>query len=142
LIRKAAPGDIPAIISVALRALGDQTPLRIDAEKIATLVTTAVSAAAHFAWVSEQDGQVSGALVGLSYDLPWAERRGVDIMLLWAEVPMDGWRMLRELKSWFLGRRALKVITVSLKFRDERVYSLLERIGLVSRGRWLMAHRS
>lgn len=132
MIRPATLNDISTIIAIGEVYARQYPELKPDHQKIRHLVTTAISSAKHFAWVSEdRPGNVTGALVAVSSDNLWAQRQN-SLIILWASlVAGDGRRMLKEFLKWVDTRRIIRVagIVPDNNQTDPRVWKLMERLG-------------
>ena len=98
MIRKATPADIPKAIEIALEALAiDPYPeLVVSQERVRAAVTECISSAAHFAWVSEIEGEVVGGIGALVTPMIFHERSQASILLWYCRTPGDGAALMRE----------------------------------------------
>lgn len=138
MIRPATLSDVNAILDIAQRDVRINYPLlRCDVNKIRRVLVESISSAKHFCWVSsEDDGSVTGAIVGLVQENFWAQRQCCNIALWAAQVCGDGVRLLNELKKWVTSRRAIRVVgfTPDSEAIDLRVWRLAERMGFKRHG--------
>lgn len=113
MIRKAVPADIPKAVEIAIEALSiDPYPqLVISRERVTTMVTECISSAAHFAWVSEIDGEVVGGLGALVTPMIFHERSEASVLLWYVRRPGDGMALMRQFRRWWEGRPLIKRIT-------------------------------
>lgn len=131
MIRPAKPDDIPAIVELAVEALSinPYPELVINREKVFAIVRECVSSAAHFAWVSERDGAITGGVGALAHDSPFYDRRQVDVLMCYCREPGEGIKLLRELRRWYLSRPIHKMMTFTLdRSMDKRMLKLLPRL--------------
>lgn len=104
--------------------------LTADREKIRRGITQAISAAKHFCWVSEQDGQITGTLVGLSSDNLWADRQNCIVALWVSRAASSGVWLMKEFLKWVDSRRIIRVAgivpdTDEISLRSLRLAELL-----------------
>jgi hypothetical protein len=133
MIRNAVPGDIPRIVELGVEALSiDPYPeLLISREKVFNIARECVSSAQHFAWVSEHNDQLCGALVALVTPLLLHERSQAMVVMWYCNKPGDGVRLMREFLKWARSRRAIKLIEyTSERNADPRIGRALEYLGL------------
>jgi hypothetical protein len=140
-IRNATPSDIKAITELGIESLEINDPypeLRIDPYKVKDMATTVVSSASNFAWVSEIDGEVVGAVCALSHDCMFYERKQLSVVMYYCRVPKDGGRLIKKLVKWYRKRPALKLCMFTLeagrdpieKAKSEKVGRFLIKLGL------------
>lgn len=109
MIRPATLADVNAIFDIAICETAMYPKLMPDKEKVRHGIIQAVSSAKHFCWVSERDGDVVGALIGLSSDNLWAQRQNC-IVVLWASYVVGGGiRLMKEFLKWVDSRRIIRV---------------------------------
>jgi len=132
MIRPATLMDVEAIWRISIFETRAYRELKPDTKKIRDEITQAISSARHFAWVSvDVHNDVQGALIGLTSDNLWAQRKNC-IVALWSSVIVgDGAKLLRELKRWVQSRRVIRVagLVPDSEHIDQRAYKLAERIG-------------
>jgi hypothetical protein len=131
MIRPATLSDFMAIHEIAICEARIYPELHPDREKIHKGIMTAISSAKHFAWVSENDNQVSGALIGLTSSNLWAQRDNCIVVLWKSMIVGDGVRMMKEFLKWFDTRRIIRVagLVPDNNEIDPRVWLLAERLG-------------
>ena len=131
MIRPATLADLGAIMDIALSETVAYSDLRPDRDKIRSGIIQSISGASHFCWVSEEAGGVSGALIGLTSDNLWAQRKNCIVALWAAMVSGDGAALLRKFKEWVQSRRAIRVagLVPDSDHIDRRAYLLADRIG-------------
>ena len=130
MIRPAVMSDLRAIEFISYLAASSY-PLRPDKPKIKKLITEAIQSRTHFAYVSEADGAVSGALIAMSHSGTWFERHQLTVMLLWSEVAGDGLGMLKEMMNW--KNRSIQLVSVGFLV-DKRTSAVLHRAGIEASG--------
>jgi hypothetical protein len=134
MIRNATPSDIKAITELGIESLEVNDPypqLRIDPDKVKDMATDLVSSAANFAWVSEIDGCVVGAVCGLSHDLMFYERKQLSVVMFYCRVPGDGGRLIKKLVEWYYTRPILKLCVFTLESNaDPKLGDFLVKMGL------------
>jgi hypothetical protein len=131
MIRPATLSDLNAINEIALIEASKYDRLLADRKKIRAGITSAISSAKHFCWVSEEDGRVNGALVAVSSKNMWAQRDNCIVALWKACVVGDGRKMMKEFLKWIDARRIIRVAGVvpDSNHVDPLVWSLVERLG-------------
>ncbi len=135
IIRPATLADLGALVSVAVQQTARYPNMKPDRDKIRALATDAISSAQHFAVVAEQDGGLQGALIALTSDNAWAQRKNSHLMLWLSNVPPAGAMMLRRFRDWVRSRRAIKVAGFSPDIElDPRTLRLAELIGFKRHG--------
>lgn len=134
MIRKATPSDVPAIVRLGLQALQEDAwpRVRIDPRKVEAWVKLGVSAASHFVWVAEVDGEVKGAIAAHVDDCLFYERKQATVMQFYAkDAPGEGIKLIRAFLRWARSRPAIKIIAFTLEANaDPRIGKMLERLGL------------
>lgn len=133
MIRKAIPADIPKAVEIAIEALSiDPYPeLVISRERVTTMVTECISSAAHFAWVSEIDGEIVGGLGALVTPMIFHERNQASVLLWYCRRPGDGAALMRQFMRWCAGRPLIKQIQYTgERGADPRVGRLAIKCGL------------
>ena len=133
MIRKATPGDIPAIVELGIEALRQDAydELLIAPDKVRRMAVECVSSANNFAWVCESDGRVQGAVVALVHELMFYERKQASCVMFYCKVPGEGVKLMREFLRWARNRPAIKLIVFTLERRaDPRIGKLLTKLGL------------
>lgn len=128
MIRKAAPGDVRAIVALALPVLEDPDFL-IDREKVSRVMKLACSGSQHFAWVAEKDRTIVGFLVAITQELPFFERKKLCVVAFNAKgYPWEGRALFRRLMAWADSRPVIKAVV----FECPHESRLLERMGFKS----------
>jgi hypothetical protein len=134
VIRNATPSDIKAITELGIESLEVNDPypeLRISPGKVKEMATELVTSAANFAWVSEIDGEVVGAVCGLSHDLMFYERKQLSVVMFYCRVPGDGGRLIKKLVDWYYSRPILKLCIFTLESNsDPKIGQFLVKRGL------------
>jgi len=133
MIRKATPADIHKAVEIAIEALSiDPYPqLVISRERVTQAVRECISSSAHFAWVSEINGEIVGGLGALVTPMIFHERNQASILLWYCRTPGDGAALMRQFMRWCMGRPLIKQI----QYTGERganpmVGELARRCGL------------
>jgi hypothetical protein len=124
--------DIYAIEGIGALESLKYPNLLIDPKKVRHVLTTAISSAKHFAWVSESDaGHVEGVLIGVASDNLWAQRQNCMVTLWTSEIVGDGRRLMRKFLEWVDTRRIIRVVGIVPDNNevDSRVWKLVERLG-------------
>lgn len=84
----------------------------------------------HFAWVSEVDGKVVGAVIAKVFGLMFAERNQATVLMYYCQIPADGGWLIKKLFKWYLGRPGIKVLDFTLeRGADEKIGRFLEKLG-------------
>ena len=132
MIRPATLADVEAIWRISEFEARRYINLKQDTKKIRDGIVQAISSARHFCWVSvDMQNQVQGALIGLTSNNLWAQRKNC-IVALWAcVIEGDGAKLLREFKRWVQSRRAIRVagLVPDSDHIDQRAYLIAERLG-------------
>jgi hypothetical protein len=136
IIRNAQLADKTWLMAEALRLARQYHPeLRPDVAKMNDTLRAAIAAGPHYAKVAMQHGKVVGALIGLTHDGVWAQRRCCQVVLWYSLVPGAGARLLRDFVTWLPEQRAIRVAGFYQDMDwDERVNAVLYRIGFERRG--------
>lgn len=136
IIRPATLSDLNTIIDIAMEATLMYPNMRPDKAKIKALGIDAISAARHYALVTEREnGYIDGVLIAFVTDNSWAQRQNAHVMLWVSRYPGSGAAMLRKFRDWVLSRRAIKVAGFAPDVElDPRVLELAERIGFKRHG--------
>jgi hypothetical protein len=132
MIRPATLADVDAIFDLAMALTPQYPQLKPDKVKIRKGIIQAISSANHFAWVSVSSYEgLKGALIGLTSENLWAQRKNCLIPLWFTEIRGDGARLLRAFKMWLRSRRAIRVagFVSDSEYVDPRAYQLAERMG-------------
>ena len=136
-IRKLASRD-RAVVALFARehAKALYPALRMDVDKIASIVRETSQSDKHYARVAVTDGNVvCGTLVGVTGDNLWAQRKYCGVVLWYAVVPGVGAALLRDFKTWVLAQRSLRVAGFQVDCDvDARAWKLAERIGFKRHG--------
>jgi hypothetical protein len=130
MIRKAVPADIAKIITLSIDALRQDAyeELVISEEKVSALVREAASAAQHFLWVSEHEGQIDGALGALVYPMMFHERSQATVALWYCKRPGDGMRLMQQFLAWAESRPMIKQVQYCGERRgDKRIVEVLQK---------------
>ena len=138
MIREAKPKDINKIIELgteSLRVNDHYSELRIDVNKIRQAAHEVVSGGNNFAWVSENsNGEVVGAVCGLSHPIMFHERNQLSILLYYCREPGDGGLLIRKIVRWWKTRPGIKMCVVCLEEgSDPRIGEILAKAGLEKR---------
>lgn len=137
IIRPATLSDLNRIIDIATEATLMYPRMRMDKAKIKALGVDAISAARHYALVTERDegGYIDGVLIAFVTENAWAQRQNAQVMLWVSRSPGSGAAMLRKFRDWVKSRRAIKVAGFAPDLDlDPRVLELAERIGFKRHG--------
>ena len=137
LIRPATLSDIYAIEGIAAIEALRYPELKIDPVKVCHLITTSISSAQHFCWVSvNENNEVYGALVGVTSENMWAQRKNCIVALWTSKIVGDGIRLMREFLKWIDTRRIIRIagIVPDNNEVDPRAWKLAERLGFCKHG--------
>ena len=131
MIRPATLADINTIFEIAMVEARAYDRLLPDRNKIRKVITTAISSAKHFCWVSEHEGNITGTLIGLSSENIWAQRENCVVVLWKAFRTGDGRRLMKHFLRWIDTRRIIRVVGIvpDSNHFDPRVWKLAERLG-------------
>jgi len=134
VIRNAVPADIDKIVELGIESLELNDPypeLLISEAKIRRMTVEVVSSKAHFSWVCEVDGEVIGAVCGLSHDIMFHERKQLSVLLFYCRSASGGGFLIRKMIRWFKSRPVLKMIVMTLDGGDNpKLGALLVKMGL------------
>lgn len=136
IIRNAQIADKTELLAESLRLARQHYPeLKPDVAKMDTTLRAAIAAGPHYAKVAVKAGKVVGALIGLTHDGVWAQRRCCQVVLWYSLVPGAGARLLRGFVNWLPEQRAIRVAGFYQDMDwDVRVNSILQRTGFERRG--------
>lgn len=129
MIRKATPSDLPSAVSLAIEALeiDSYDELLISRERVQSLANECISSPSHFAWVSEINGNVEGALLAFNSPMEFYERNSASI-LQWYCKNGDGMKLMSEFMSWFRSRPIIKQIQYTgERGADPRILEILKK---------------
>jgi len=136
IIRPATLSDLNRILDIAMETAVMYPNMRPDQRKMRALGVDAISAARHYALVTErEDGFIDGVLIAFVTDNAWSQRQNAQVMLWVSRFPGSGAAMLRKFRDWVKSRRAIKVAGFAPDVElDPRVLELAERIGFKRHG--------
>lgn len=137
MIRLALQSDKHALFELARGLAAQYYPeLQPDISKINEVLTEILHNKSHFALVScSRDEAPTGALLALTGENLWAQRK-YSATLVWAsKVPGDGRRMLQAYREWIQENRSIRVAGFQPDcIVDARAAKLLSRHGFNQRG--------
>lgn len=108
MIRQATLQDHRAIFALArAQAKATYPELKEDVARMSNALREVLSNSTHFAWVAE-DGEVKGALLALTNDNLWAQRKHSQIVLWHSDLPGEGLRLLLQYRKWVESQRAIR----------------------------------
>jgi len=130
VIRRAAMGDISAIVEIAVESVSrDPLPVKIDREGMAVTARSCLNPA-HFMWVAEQDGKVVAAFAAVAQQSFWYTKLQCSVLLYYTRVAGAGLPLLREFARWVKSRPAIKVAVIELEPGvDPRLVQFFKRVG-------------
>lgn len=130
MIRKATPGDVQAIVDLAVESVSkNPLPVIIDQKAMRDTAIQCMGPA-HFCYVSDVEGQVVGCVAACVQPSFWYQRSTCSVLLYYCRVPGDGLRLLRRFADWVKSRTAIKVAIVELEpDTDTRLIQFLKRLG-------------
>ena len=136
IIRPASMSDLNQIVDIAVAQSNVYPKLRADTSKIRALVTDAISAARHFAWVAITDNStVSAVILAFTTENSWAQRQNSAVLLWWSKTPGAGALLLRKFRDWVKSRRAIKIAGFSPDVDvDPRTWDIVQRAGFDKHG--------
>lgn len=132
MIRPAEEQDIPALIDLAIEALSidPYETLVISHTRVRACVEECVYRHSHFAWVSEAEGIIQGALGAMVAPLMMYERQQAQIVMWYCKQPGDGIKLMREFLRWVKGRPLVRQVIYGMERRgDVRIRHLVLRAG-------------
>ena len=132
IIRPATLFDVDAIFGIAVHETRQYEGLLPDADKIRKGIIQSISSANHFAWVTaDSQDRPCGALIALTSENLWAQRKNCLIVMWVSDLPGEGRRLLKAFKKWVRTRRAIRVagFVPDSDHIDRRAFLLAERMG-------------
>lgn len=132
MIRPATLHDVDAIFEIAMREAAQYEQVIPDKQKMRKGIIQSISSARHFAWISEdRAGVVKGAIIGLTSENLWAQRKNCLVSLWKTTIAGDGVKLLKAFKMWVESRRAIRVagFVCDSDHIDARAWALAERMG-------------
>ena len=132
MIRKATFKDKHAIFEIACEQARRKHPeLKADVARMTGAVAAVVQDPAHFAWVAvDTEDKVKGALVAVTCDNLWAQRKHSQILLWQSDLPGEGLRLLIQYRKWVEAQRALRFAGLAPGTEvDATVWKIAERAG-------------
>jgi hypothetical protein len=135
MIRPATMFDAQQIVDLAVPLMA-KYPLMADVGRTRDLMRLLISSRAHFAWVADNDGAVTGALLAATGDNAWAKKKHSAVLLWLSRTAGDGAALLRKYRDWVLTRPVIRVAGFSPDINDidPRAWKLAERIGFERHG--------
>lgn len=137
-IRRATSKDARDIFEACKNVAQALYPeMKMDVEKVSDGVRLAIKDNTHFVWVSEDnEGKFAGALIALSGQNLWAQRKHAHVVFWVCSFRGDGAALLREFRKWVRATRAIRIAGLFPDCDiDERALVLAERIGFKKHGR-------
>jgi len=133
VIRRATHADLGTIVRLGIAALEHNAleNMLISAEKVRCMAIETVSAAKHFAWVAEIDGEVRGAVIAVSHECMFYERQQATVVMFWCPGYPGHWlSLLRAFIRWADARPIIKMKAFALEHdADPRIQKVLSRLG-------------
>lgn len=132
MIRKAIFTDIPQLIELSIEALqiDAYSELTINRTRVYECVKSVVNSAANFAWVSEKDGVITGALGAEVVPLPFYYGSQAVVYMWYCKNPGDGKKLMRQFLNWCSERQGIKQIIYSgERNADPRVGQMAMKLG-------------
>lgn len=129
MIRKAKPADIERLVELGVEALTVDAydELVPSPDRILELSRECISSPAHFAWVSDVDGDVRGALVAYNSPMELYERNSANV-LMWYCANGDGMKLMAEFIRWFRARPIIKQVQYTgERHGDPRILAILKK---------------
>ncbi|HWV16051.1 MAG TPA: hypothetical protein VN030_11540 [Cellvibrio sp.] len=135
MIRKATPQDIAQIIDLATPETQRYPYLKANHDSIKRLVVECVSSANSFAFVSESETGISGAILALTHDNLWAQKQSSTVLAWICKGSGDGIRLLQEYSKWLDGRAAIRRGGFQFDIDvDPKIYRVISRLGFTPHG--------
>lgn len=136
MMRQATPQDHRALFTFARNAARKSYPrLREDVERMANALREVVSNPHHFAWLATEptnDGRevVKAALLAVTNDNAWAQRKHSQIVLWQSDIPGVGLQLLLRYRRWIEGQRAIRFAGLAPGVPvDPNVFKIAEAAG-------------
>lgn len=131
LIRPARAADADAIVSLGVESVSrDPLPVTIDKRAMRETFLSLVGKPVHFAWVSEEAGEVVAAVVACSQPGFWFTRQQCSVLLFYSRQPGAGLPLLRRFAEWVKSRPIIKLAVVELEPGvDPRIVAAFKRLG-------------
>lgn len=116
MIREAKQTDIPDLIPLAIEALkSDSYPeLKIDRNRVFTQVTNCVIPKANFAYVSEHEGKIVGAMGAIIAPHAFYEGSQAIVVMWYCKKHGDGMKMMKAFLNWLKDKKSVNHIEYSL----------------------------
>lgn len=137
MIRKAKDSDKSELFAAAKSYAKTLYPQRhLDVERLHALIRELVGNPSHYARVIEDENQeVKGALLALTNDHVWAQRKQSHVLLWFSEIKGEGSKLLQDYVQWVKGQRAVKVAGLQPDFPiSERAVKIAEQSGFKQYG--------
>jgi hypothetical protein len=136
MIRDATRADRSVLTLIGKVQAKRYPKLKADVEKIHEVVTEAIDNPGHYCRVLvDGDKTIRGALLALTCDHLWAQRKSSQIIAWYANQPGAGAKLLRDYRDWVKSGRFVKVagMTPDLDL-DPRILKIAERTGFTKHG--------
>lgn len=137
MIRKAKQSDSHDIFEMSRRLCKESYPqLAVDVARLSGVLKVALLDDKHFAWVSvNETGEIRGALIALTEDNLWAQRKRSNVVVWTSSVPGDGVALLRAFRNWVKEGRSIKLAGLYIDVDvDPRTLILADRVGFKKHG--------
>ena len=143
MIRPAALSDLSALLEMALdHAKNHEGVLTANEDKIKRAIRSAISSASSFAAVSETNGKIDGALLGVTSENLWANKHNCQILIWKSSRAGVGVELLRAFKEWLMPRKAIRIAGLVFDFEVRKgVKRILTANGFAQRGGAYLWHR-
>lgn len=136
-IRTVKPTDVGLVLTIAKElALSSYPLLRWDYDRTRATMNELVVDSRHYARVvSNEHDEPVAALLALTADNLWAQRRHSSVVLWYSSRPTAGAALLRDFKKWCEQQPAIRVAGFHPDLEiDARALRLAERIGFSRHG--------
>lgn len=135
MIREAKQTDIPDLIELAIEALSKDSysELVISRNRVFQQVSSCVIPALNFAWVSECQGKIVGALGAAVAPQAFYEGNIAMVTMWYCKKSGDGMRLMREFLKWTETRKSINQVQYCGERKgDVRILkTLVDRYGFV-----------
>lgn len=136
MIRKATPGDIEAVVSLAEEAVSiDPIDVKIDRDAMAKMARQCLQPA-HYLKVDEYNGEIVAAVAAVAEKSFWFRGLQCSVLLHYSKRHGSWAKLMMDLGDWIKGRSGIKVAVVEMEpHHDEKMERFLGRVGFDRKSR-------
>ena len=136
MIRKAENKDVSGIMKVVKEAHTKSISknVSLDPKTLRTNIQVCVLSSEHFVVVVELDGEIEGALIGVTHQLWYSRKKQAADLFFYVTDNGKGWgaKLMRRFISWAKDNRGVKEIMLGINSGigdSDRTRKLYERMG-------------